>query len=45
MSLQYKIAKKTYAKQIDKYMKMLSINDLEDIKKTIDEEIAKRKKK
>lgn len=45
MSLQYTIAKKRYSKEIEKYMKMLTVSDLEDIKKTIEEEIAKRKKK
>lgn len=45
MSIQYTIAKKRYSKEIDKYMKMLTVSDLEDIKKTIEEEIAKRKSK
>lgn len=45
MSIQYTIAKKHYSKEIEKYMKMLTISDLEDIKKTIEEEIAKRKSK
>lgn len=45
MSIQYTIAKKRYSKEIEKYMKMLTVSDLEDIKKTIEEEIAKRKKK
>lgn len=45
MSLQYTIAKKRYSKEIEKYMKMLTVSDLEDIKKTIEEEIAKRKSK